>query len=243
MIAGGTVALSASACSVNTVNTATRPTPSPSDVQPSAAMTRPSAAGSPAPAATTFVAAVWPTAAQLPFAPVYHWTQQGPETTVTADGERLYTCDRDTAIPHLKATGYQTVRYQRDPATTNAGLSVSMLFFPDSASARHALDQIRADYTSCSANPPRDTVTGETLTTHVTQTITSDDSVAYVHIFRRSDNAPGSPEGIASDTHEYFSQHGNVIAFVRLSGGPAIDTHAQDQQILQGLSNRLSTYQ
>lgn len=185
----------------------------------------------------------WPTVEELPFASVYRWQQEGPAASVTADDEPLYTCDPATAIRHLNATTYQTIKYQRDPATTNAGLSAALLFFPDSTGARRALAQIRSDYASCTANSRHDTVTGEALAGHVSQTATDDASVAYVHYFRRSDHAPGSPEGLASDSHEYFAQRGNVLSSVRVSGGPAIDTPDGDSRVLQAMTTHLAAYQ
>ena len=233
------VALAAAACSASAAG---RPTQPPLGSQPTATATGQSPVSSAGPAVTTFVPGAWPTVAELPFASDYRWKQEGPEAIVTADGEPLYTCDPATAIPHLNAVGYQTIRYQRDPATTNAGMSAALLFFPDSTNARHALDQIRSDYAACTATPVRDTVTGETLAIHVTQTEDGDASIAYVHNFRRSNNAPGSPEGVASDSHEYFAQRGNVLSFIHVSGSPTIDTADQDPQILQAMINHLSVY-
>jgi hypothetical protein len=240
MMAAGAVALTATACSGQAT---ARSTQAPSGSQSSAATTRQSPPSSAGPAAPAFVPGAWPTVEELPFASVYRWQQEGPAAIVTADGEPLYTCDPATAIQHLNATAYQTVKYQRDPSTTNAGLSAALLFFSDSAGAGRALAQIRSDYASCAANSQHDTVTGETLAVHVSQTAADNASVAYVHYFRRSDHAPGSPEGVASDSHEYFAQRGNVLSFVRVSGGPTIDTPDGDSRVLQAMTTHLTAYQ
>lgn len=242
MIAAGVAVLSATACGVNAT---AQPHPSLSRSQPSAIATNPSSAAPDAHAArvTEFVPTAWPAAAELPFASVYRWTPRAPEEIVTANGEPLYTCDNEAAIPHLSAIGYQVITYQRDPATSNAGLSVATLFFPDTPHAQHALEQVRSDYASCTAHSQRDTVTNEMLVTRVTQTASSQESVAYVHDFRRSNNTPGSPEGVASDSHEYFAQRGNLIALVRVSGGPRIDAPDKDTMALRALMTHLSQYQ
>lgn len=240
VIATGAVALTATACGGQATARSTQP---PSSSQSSAVTTRQSPSSSAGAAAPAFVPGAWPTVEELPFASVYRWQQEGAAAIVTADGEPLYTCDPATAIQHLNATAYQTIKYQRDSATTNAGLSAALLFFPDSTGAQRALAQIRSDYASCTANSQHDTVTGEALVIHVSQTAADNASIAYVHYFRRSDDAPGSPEGVASDSHEYFTQRGNVLSFVRVSGGPTIDASDGDSRVLRAMTTHLAAYQ
>ena len=196
----------------------------------------------PADPMSAFVPDAWLTPEQLPFASTYKWSQTGPQTVTTNDPGPLYTCSPPGTLSHLGSVGYQSVPYQRDSSTTNAGIHVELLFFADPGRARQALADIATDYGDCARLVEHDTTTRETLANHVVQTVAGNSDMVYVHTFRRVNGAPGSPASIPSDNHEYFVTHGDVIGFIHVGGGAFVDDSAADTTIVAEMSARLAAY-
>jgi hypothetical protein len=208
----------------------------------SASGTAPLSSATQAEPVSTFIPDAWLAPEQLPFDSTYKWSQTGPRTVTTNDPGPLYTCSPPDTLGHLGSVGYQSLPYQRDSSTTNAGIRVGLLFFADQAHARQALADITTDYSECARLAEYDATTREPLANHVVQTVAGTFEMVYVHTFRRANGASGSPPSVASDNHEYFVTRGDVIGLIRVGGGEFIDDSARDATIVAEMSARLEAY-
>ncbi len=59
---------------------------------------------------------------------------------------------------------------------------------------------------------------------------------------RHRDGKPASAPAAGSDSHEYLVQDGNVIYFLGIYGGPAIDGSGSDPRVLASMSGALTHY-
>jgi hypothetical protein len=139
-------------------------------------------------------------------------------------------------------TTYQVRYYTPGESSPNRDASAQLYIFEfgSSPEAQAVIQKLRASFNSCTSGSHYAAGTDNRLADSIAITATSPSGFASVHTFRSPDGSQtGSPIGIASDTHEYFAQHGTLIEALRLNGNAYIDSHDSDGQTLSTIATHL----
>ncbi len=235
--------LAAVACGAVALAAGCAGTPGPGHVAgvPAAGPASPGTGADPA----TVVPAAWLTAGQLPFGAGLIW---GPYSSpairvMTAPVNNLGVClsgdpRQVGAGPAWQVSGGAFAARSAPHLAVVQAYEVQY-FYRDAAAARRGLAAFEEVYAHCQG---AGTSGIPDLIDRLRVTVRAPGRFAMLRTLRHRDGKPASAPAVGSDSHEYLVLDGNVIYFLGIYGGPAIDGSGSDPRVLASMSGALAHY-
>ena len=191
------------------------------------------------------VPAAWLTARQLPFGAGLIWDPYSSPAirVMTAPENNLGVCmsgdPRQVGAESAWQVSGGAFAARSAPHLAVVQAYEVQYFYRDAAAARRGLAVFEKAYAHCQG-------TGTSgipdLVDRLRVTVRAPGRFAMLRTLRHRDGRPASAPAVGSDSHEYLVLDGNVIYFLGIYGGSAIDGSGSDPRVLASMSGALAHY-